>query len=215
MTLKSCLLAIALFTVALTLVSGAAGRPMTIDDLITAVRVGEPDLSPDGRSVAYVRTTTNGQTGKRNPDLWSAPADGSTAPRLLLGGESPETTPLYSPDGKSLAFISVHDDGAQIYVMPSEGGRLRQVTKLKMGAQAPMVFSPDGTRIAFVSDVYPECADEACNARRAEAAEMNPKKTPRRESQRFMRPMLQNGDEKPFDLIDASLAKERQTMPVE
>ena len=45
-----------------------------------------------------------------------------------------------------------------------------------MGAQAPMVFSPDGTRIAFVSDVYPDCPDEACNARRAEAAEKNPVK---------------------------------------
>ena len=158
------------------IVAGAAGRPMTIDDLITAVRVSEPDLSPDGKWVAYVRTTTNGQTGKRNPDIWFAPTDGSSAPRMLVGGDSAETTPLYSPDGKSIAFISVHDDGPQIRLMPSDGGRLRQLTTLKMGVQPPMMFSPDGTRIAFVSDVYPDCADEACNARRAEAAEKNPVK---------------------------------------
>ena len=45
-----------------------------------------------------------------------------------------------------------------------------------MGVQTPLVFSPDGARVAFVSDVYPECADEACNARRAEEAEKNPVK---------------------------------------
>jgi dipeptidyl aminopeptidase/acylaminoacyl peptidase len=149
---------------------------MTIDDLITTVRVTEPDLSPDGKWVAYVRTTTNGQTGKRNPDIWFVPADGSAAPKLAVGGESAETTPVFSPDGKSIAFISVHEDGPQIRLMPSDGGTLRQLTTLKMGVQPPMVFSPDGTRIAFVSDVYPECADEACNARRAEEAEKNPVK---------------------------------------
>ena len=61
---------------------------------------------------------------------------------MLVGGDSAETTPLYSPDGKSIAFISVHEDGPQIRLMPSDGGRLRQLTTLKMGVQPPMVFSP-------------------------------------------------------------------------
>lgn len=154
----------------------AAGRAMTIADLITAVRVSEPALSPDGRLVAYVRTTTNPQTGRRNPDLFLVPSDGSAPPKLLLGGESPETTPVFSPDGKQLAFISVHDGAAQVYVMSMADQKLRQVTKLAAGVQGPLVFSPDGTRVAFVSDVYPDCADEACNARRAEAAAKNPVK---------------------------------------
>ena len=176
MTTKTLALVGTVLAAGTALVAQTARRPMTIDDLITAVRVSEPDLSPDGTSVAYVRTTTNGQTGKRNPDLWLVPADGSAPPRLLVGGDSVETTPRYSPDGKSIAFISVHDDGPQIRLMPSGGGQLRQLTKLKMGVQPPMVFSPDGSRIAFVSDVYPECADEACNARRADEAEKNPVK---------------------------------------
>jgi dipeptidyl aminopeptidase/acylaminoacyl peptidase len=176
MTIRSFLLVVSFAAAGAAVVTGAAGRPMTIDDLIAAVRVSEPDLSPDGKWVAYVRTTTNGQTGKRNPDIWFAPADGSAPPRLFIGGDSPETTPVYSPDGKSIAFISSHDDGPQIRLMPSEGGRFRQLTTLKMGVQPPMVFSPDGTRIAFVSDVYPDCADEACNASRADAAEKNPVK---------------------------------------
>ena len=174
--MKRCFVTLGLTVAATAIIGGTAGRPMTIDDLITAVRVAEPDISPDGKFVAYVRTTTNGQTGRRNPDLWFASTDGSAAPRLLLGGDSPETTPLFSPDGRNVAFISVHDDGPQIHLVPSEGGKLRQLTKLKMGVQGPMVFSPDSARIAFVSDVYPECADESCNARRADEAEKNPVK---------------------------------------
>lgn len=154
----------------------AAGRPMTIDDLITAVRVTEPALSPDGRSVAFVRTTTDGQTGRRNPDIWVVPADGSAPPRLLVGGESPETSPVYSPDGKHVAFVSVHDGAPQVHLATTVGTELRQLTKLAAGVQPPLVVSPDGRRVAYVSDVYPECADEACNARHAEEAAKNPVK---------------------------------------
>ena len=53
------------------------GRAMTIDDLITAVRVTDPQLSPDGSRVIFVRTTTDPKTGDRNADIWSVPADGS------------------------------------------------------------------------------------------------------------------------------------------
>ena len=55
------------------------GRAMTIDDLITAVRVTDPQLSPDGTRVIFVRTTTDPKTGKRNADIWSVPADGSAS----------------------------------------------------------------------------------------------------------------------------------------
>src|SRR5262245_58898693 len=70
----------------------ATGRAMTIDDLIGAVRVADPQLSPDGRSVAFVRTTTNLETGARNADIWIVPSDGSGASRLLIGGDKSENT---------------------------------------------------------------------------------------------------------------------------
>ncbi len=149
---------------------------MTIDDLITAVRVTEPTLSPDGRFVAFVRTRTDGQTGRRNPDIWFVPADGSMPPRLLVGGDSPETSPVYSPDGTDFAFVSVHDGAPQVHMATTVGTEIRQLTKLAAGVQTPLVFSPDGSRIAYVSDVSPECTDEACNARRAEEAAKNPVK---------------------------------------
>ena len=65
---------------------------MTIDDLITAVRVSEPALSPDGATVAFTRTITNGQTGRRNGDIWAVPADGSAPPKALIAGDASDTS---------------------------------------------------------------------------------------------------------------------------
>ncbi len=153
----------------------AAGRAMTIDDLLAAVRVTDPQLSPDGSQVVFVRTTTDLKTGKRNADLWSVPADGSSA-NEMIGGEGADNTPRFSPDGKTLAFISSRDGVPQVYIAQMTRRISDKLTSLAMGVQAPLVFSGDGSRVAFVSDVYPECADEACNKRKSEEAAKNPVK---------------------------------------
>ncbi|HET7697324.1 MAG TPA: S9 family peptidase [Vicinamibacterales bacterium] len=131
----------------------SAQRAMTIEDLIGAVRVADPQLSPDGRAVAFVRTTTNASTGARNADIWVVAADGTSAPKLLVGGDKTENTPRWSPDGKRLAFISTRDGDANVYVADADGGNVRAVTRAAGGVQPPLVFSPDGSMLAFVSDV--------------------------------------------------------------
>jgi dipeptidyl aminopeptidase/acylaminoacyl peptidase len=156
--------------------SSQAGRAMTIDDLIGAIRVTDPQLSADGSRVVFVRTTTDLKTGERNADIWAVPADGSSAPKELIGGSKADNTPRLSRDGRSLAFISTRDGAPQVYVADAKGGNIRRMTNLAMGVQPPLVFSPDGSRLAVVSDVYPDCADEACNKRRSEEAEKNPVK---------------------------------------
>ncbi|MBA3232022.1 MAG: S9 family peptidase [Acidobacteria bacterium] len=156
-----------------------AGRPMAIDDLIGAVRIADPQLSPDGHTVAFVRTTTDLKTGARNADIWVVPADGSSEPRELIGGPRGESTPRFSPDGTRIAFISARDGAPQVYLAAADGGNVRQLTDLARGVQPPLVFSPDGRTVVFVSDVYPDCPDEACNRRRMEEAEQNPVKARR------------------------------------
>jgi Tol biopolymer transport system component len=101
------------------------GRPMTIHDLLTAVRVSDPQVSPDGRLVAFVRTTTDASTGQRNADIWVVAADGSAAPRLLIGGDRAENTPRWSPDGKRIAFISTRSGSAQLYIAGADGRDIR------------------------------------------------------------------------------------------
>jgi dipeptidyl aminopeptidase/acylaminoacyl peptidase len=131
----------------------AATRPMSIRDLLGAVRVSDPQLSPDGKQVAFVRTTTDVATGKRNADIWIVPADGSASPRLLVGGDKSESTPRWDPDGSHIAFISTRDGDSQIYIANADGTNVRQFTKIAGGVQPPMVISPDRSAIAFVADV--------------------------------------------------------------
>ncbi len=149
---------------------------MTIEDVVTAVRVGDPQLSPDGKWVAFVRTTTDLAAGKRNADVWLVPADGSAGPRALTRNEKSDNAPRFSPDGRTLAFVSTRSGSAQVWLLDLAGGEPRKLTDLSAGVQDPLVFSPDGRKLAFVSDVYPECADEACNKRKREEAEKDPVK---------------------------------------
>src|SRR6476620_8677854 len=108
--------------------SAFAARPMSLDDLLTAVRVSDPQLSPDGRWVAYVRTTTDPASLKRNSDIWVVAADGSAAPKLLVGGEKRENTPRWTPDGKTIAFISSRAGDSQVFIADADGGNIRQLT---------------------------------------------------------------------------------------
>ncbi len=173
-TIGVCALAAAIGVIAR--LDAQAKRPMTIDDLITAVRVGDPQLSPDGRRVLFVRTTTALASGKRNADIWTVPADGSAAPKPLIVGDHSETSPRFFPDGRRIAFISTRDGEPQIYVADAEGRDIKHVTSVSGGVQPPLVVSPDGTTIAFVADVYPPCTDEPCNKRTRDALDHDPVK---------------------------------------
>jgi dipeptidyl aminopeptidase/acylaminoacyl peptidase len=171
------LLTAALFVAIISSVAFAqTRRTMTIDDLITAVRVSDPQLSPDGKRVLFTRTTTALDSGRRNSDIWTVPADGSAAPRPFIGGDKSESTARFTPDGKRILFISNRDGAPQVYAADAEGRGLKQITKVSGGVQAPMVVSPDSKKVAFVSDVYPQCKDDDCNRRMREAQEKDPVK---------------------------------------
>ena len=163
---------------ALVLVAAAlpasATRPMTLDDLLNAVRASDPQLSPDGKWVAYVRTDTDPKSLKRNADVYLVPADGSAPPRALTRSGKSDTAPRFSPDGRMLAFLSTRSGTSQLWVLGLDGGEPRKVTDVPGGVETPVVFSPDGRRVALVADVFPGCADEACNRKRIEDAEKGP-----------------------------------------
>jgi dipeptidyl aminopeptidase/acylaminoacyl peptidase len=167
--------ALAAVCVSAVVLPAQSGRSLTIRDLLVTVRVSDPQLSPDGRSVAYVRTTTDAESWKRNADIWVVPAEGG-APRSIIAGDKSDDTPRWSPDGRQLAFISARDGDPQVYVADASGQNARQLSRLSGGVQAPLVWSPDSRVLAFVADVYPDCADDACNRQRRDAAEKNPVK---------------------------------------
>jgi dipeptidyl aminopeptidase/acylaminoacyl peptidase len=96
--------------------------------------------------------------------------------RQLTSGDKSESSPLFSPDGKQILFISSKDGSANFYLMPINGGESRKLTNISTGVSDPL-WSPDSKWIAFSSDVYPECnGDDACNKRIAERWESGPLK---------------------------------------
>ena len=148
---------------------------MALADLLTAVRVGDPQLSPDGRRVLFVRTTTDATSGKRNADIWTVSADGSTPARPFIEGPTNDDSPRFLSNDR-VVFVSRRDGAPQLYVADGAGGSVRVITKLGAGVQSPIVVSPDGRMVAFVADAYPRCGDEACNARVRDSIEKDPVK---------------------------------------
>ena len=140
-------------------------RAFTINDLLKLRRVGDPQLSPDGRMIAYTITDPDKDANRSRTQIYLVPVTGGE-PKQLTSGASSSSTPRWSPDGTRIAFVS----GGQIQTMDAAGGNIKKITNISTGAGDP-VWSPDGRMIAFVSDVYPECADDACNQKRDAQAE--------------------------------------------
>jgi dipeptidyl aminopeptidase/acylaminoacyl peptidase len=136
---------------------GAQGkRFITEKDLFKFTWIADPQISPDGSTVAFVRVTVNEKDNKYETSLFAVPSTGAEPPRRLTSGIR-DTGPRWSPDGKRLTFVrAVEKDGkaqpAQIYVLQMDGGEARAITDLTRGASGP-VWSPDGTRIAFTSSI--------------------------------------------------------------
>jgi dipeptidyl aminopeptidase/acylaminoacyl peptidase len=141
-------------------------RPFMIGDLLSIRRVSDPQLSPDGRWVAYTIADTDKAANKRTTQIYLTSIDGGEA-RQLTNEKQSSTSPRWSPDGKRLAFVSARDGESQIWVMDVASGEARKVSSISMGADGP-VWSPDGKLIAFTSEVYPECTTDECNKKRAE-----------------------------------------------
>ena len=138
-------------------------RGVTPEDYFAFKIISDPHLSPDGKFVAYVLTTIDQKKNRRESSIWIVPADGSPAPRRLSAENFSSTAPRWSPDGKTLAFLSARaaESGSsespksQIYLLSmTGGGEGLPLTKLKNSVQS-FQWSPDGSRIVLVSSSGP------------------------------------------------------------
>jgi dipeptidyl aminopeptidase/acylaminoacyl peptidase len=146
-----------------------AKRPISFEDLAKIERISDPQVSPDGRWVAYVQGTVNLEANKTLRHIWLIPAEGGE-PRQLTRGEGSDTRPRWSPDGQSIAFVSSRGGKSQIWIIPVNGGEARQVTSLPTEADG-VTWSVKSGDLLLTSQVYPDCSDDACNQKRLEEVE--------------------------------------------
>lgn len=138
---------------------------LTVNDLFKIRRVGDPQLSPDGKTVAFTTGDVNKEANRTLTHIYTVSVDGTNQKQITKGDKS-MSSPRWSPNGKKIAFVT----GGQIWMMDADGDDKEQITKISTGASNP-VWSPDGRWIAFNSDVYPECTSDECNARKEASAE--------------------------------------------
>src|SRR6059058_997160 len=147
-------------------------HPFRFEEMMKLKRVGAPVPSPDGKWVVFDCEDVDLNANTKISHLWIVPASGSESRRL---NPTPihEERPRFSPDGKRLIWTSKATDPTQIWMCdfdPQAGqllGKPHQVTSISTGADGA-IWSPDGKNIVFVSAVYPDCKDEACNKQRDE-----------------------------------------------
>jgi dipeptidyl aminopeptidase/acylaminoacyl peptidase len=140
-----------------------AKHPITFTDLISMHRVAEPQVSPDGKWVAYTVATPDMEANRNASNIWVVATAGGAEIQLTRSGH--DSSPVWSPDGKSIAFLSSRSGDSQVYLLSTDGGEAHPLTKLSTGADM-VKWSPDGKTIAFTSSVYPDCKDDDCNSKR-------------------------------------------------
>jgi dipeptidyl aminopeptidase/acylaminoacyl peptidase len=138
-------------SLALATVSAQAqgARRMTFEDVISLKAVTDPQLSPDGKWVAYVVAHADMTADAADPDIYVVSTAGGDPIRLTTS-KKPDTSPRWSPDGKWIAFISSREERPQIYLISPTGGEAEALTSSKSGINA-FQWSPDGKRIAFAA----------------------------------------------------------------
>ena len=132
-------------------VSAQGLRPMTVVDLINVPSVRDPQLSPDGSQLLYVRSDADWKANKRISHIWRVNADGTGSIQLTSHIEG-ESSPRWSPDGRTIAFLAKRgeEEHEQIYLIPNIGGEARPLTS-HASAGSNISWSPDGESIYFLA----------------------------------------------------------------
>ncbi len=174
----------------------AAKHPFSFEDMMKLKRVGEPEVSPDGKWVIFSVVDVDLAANTKTPHIWIVPLGGGqekagvphVSPNLRDVGsdereiiaEQDADRPRWSPDGKRFAFLSTKEGGSQVWIADFDGAAgtvssVHQFTNIATEASGEL-WSPDGKNILFTSDVYPECdgapaQEDACNAKKLKEAE--------------------------------------------
>ena len=147
-------------------------HPFTFEDMMALKRVNEPVPSPDGRWILFSAVDVDLKANTKTPHVWVVPIAGGNPEEIISAQDADR--PRWAPDGKRFLFLSTKEGGSQIWIadFDATAGKVtatHRLTSIASEADGP-VWSPDGAHILFVSNVFPECPDEACNAKKLQEA---------------------------------------------
>jgi dipeptidyl aminopeptidase/acylaminoacyl peptidase len=160
MNLRHTLLAVALSVAVVP--AAQATRGFQASDMVRMDRYSSPVLSPDGRRLVFAKRVVDFDANRASTSLWIEDlfARDALPPKQLTPDGWNVNSPAFSPDGKTVYFLSAKTGSSQVYAMPASGGKPRQLTDLAQDVGA-FKLSPDGTRIAVASTAFPDCRDSA------------------------------------------------------
>ncbi len=134
-------------------------HPFSIQDMLAMDRISDSQVSPDGSQIVFTLRTTDLEADKGRTDLWLVGTDGGGL-RRLTSHEGGDSNPRWSPDRKSIYFLSTRSDSSQVWRISIDGGEAEQITDLPLDA-ANLLVSPDGNRIAVTMEVFPGLTPQA------------------------------------------------------
>jgi len=127
-------------------------RKLAPEDVLRIRLVSDPQVSPDGKTVAFVQTRLRKKKNDYASNIWLVPADGSGPPAKFTASNGRDMSPQWSPDGREIAFVSTRSGKPQLCVIPVLGGEARQITYCKRGV-GEFTWSFDGKWIVFTGKV--------------------------------------------------------------
>ncbi|HVR81172.1 MAG TPA: S9 family peptidase, partial [Luteimonas sp.] len=148
--------------------SALAARGFEARDLASMDRFSSPTLSPDGRKLVFAKRVVDFDANKSSTSLWIEDLfarDAAPPVRLTPAGWN-VNSPGFSPDGKTVYFLSAKSGSSQLYAIPRSGGMPKQLTEFALDVDA-YKLAPDGQRVAFAAGAFADCgSDLACTKKK-------------------------------------------------
>ena len=154
------------FAFALCAPTAWAQHPFSIQDLVRLKRLSEPVLALDQSRVVFTVRETDLDADRGRTDLWLLDlSHPDNQPTRLTSHPENDGSAQWSNDSQSIYFLSSRSGSQQVWRIAARGGEAQQVTKLALDVTT-FKLSPDNRHLALTLDVYPDCADLACTAKR-------------------------------------------------